>query len=174
MEVEWIVGYTEVIQFGGLPPNRRADERRQFWPDRTRSYEGGLLGPARLLDEQGQKTQPVFAVQNTRSGLDQLGQELAALDGTVMVGLEATGHYWLSLYDVLTRQGYAVVVINPFQVSAYRKSGVRKLKTDRTDAIWIADFLRIAHLPATSRDIPALLQLRELSRSPLLALGPDR
>ena len=24
-----------------------------------------------------------------------------------MVGLEATGHYWLSLYDVLTRQGYS-------------------------------------------------------------------
>ena len=117
-----------------------------------------------LLDEHGQKTQPVFAVQNTRGGLDQLEQELAKLDGTVMVGLEATGHYWLSLYDELTRQGYAVVVINPLQVAAYRKSGVRKVKTDKTDAVWIADFLRIAHLPATSRDIPALLQLRELSR----------
>ena len=117
-----------------------------------------------LLDEHGQKTQPVFAVQNTRGGLDQLEQELAKLDGTVMGGLEATGHYWLSLYDELTRQGYAVVVINPLQVAAYRKSGVRKVKTDKTDAVWIADFLRIAHLPATSRDIPALLQLRELSR----------
>ncbi len=117
-----------------------------------------------LLDEHGQKTQPVFAVQNTRGGLDQLEQELAKLDGTVMVGLEATGHYWLSLYDELIRQGYAVVVINPLQVAAYRKSGVRKVKTDKTDAVWIADFLRIAHLPATSRDIPALLQLRELSR----------
>ena len=117
-----------------------------------------------LLDEQGAPRKPGFAVENTRAGLDKLGQELAALNGTVMVGLEATGHYWLSLYDVLTRQGYAVVVINPLQVAAYRKSGVRKLKTDKTDAVWIADFLRIAHLPATSRDIPVLLQLRELSR----------
>ncbi len=117
-----------------------------------------------LLDEQGAPRKPGFAVENTRAGLDKLGQELAALNGTVMVGLEATGHYWLSLYDVLTRQGYAVVVINPLQVAAYRKSGVRKLKTDKTDAVWIADFLRIAHLPATSRDIPVLLQLRELSQ----------
>ena len=117
-----------------------------------------------LLDEQGGPSKPVFAVENTRGGLDQLGQELSKLGGTVMVGLEATGHYWLSLYDVLTRQGYAVVVINPLQVAAYRKSGVRKVKTDKTDAVWIADFLRIAHLPATSRDIPALLQFRELSR----------
>jgi len=117
-----------------------------------------------LLDQQGQPTKPVFAVENTRAGLDHLGQELAVLDGTVMVGLEATGHYWLSLYDVLTRQGYAVVVINPLQVAAYRKSGVRKVKSDKTDAVWIADFLRIANLPATSRDIPILLQLRELSR----------
>ena len=55
-----------------------------------------------LLDEHGQKTQPVFAVPNTRGGLDQLEQELAKLDGTVMVGLEATAHYWLSLYDELS------------------------------------------------------------------------
>ena len=27
-----------------------------------------------LLDEQGQPTQPVFAVENTRAGLDHLGQ----------------------------------------------------------------------------------------------------
>jgi hypothetical protein len=41
---------------------------------------------------------------------------------------------------------------------------VRKVKNDRTDAVWIADFVRIANLPTSSRDIPALLQLRELSR----------
>jgi hypothetical protein len=28
---------------------------------------------------------------------------------------------------------------------------VRKVKNDRHDALWIADFIRIANLPATSR-----------------------
>jgi len=49
-------------------------------------------------------------------------------------------------------------------VSAYRKSGVRKVKNDRTDAVWIADFVRVSNLQASSQDMPVLLQLRELSR----------
>ena len=117
-----------------------------------------------LLTEQGQLYKPGFTIENTRAGLHKLVQELTELDGQVRVGLEATGHYWLSLYDQLSRQGYGVVVLNPLQIAAYRKSGVRKVKNDRTDAVWIADFLRISNLPATQSDIPVMLQLRELSR----------
>jgi transposase len=117
-----------------------------------------------FLDEHGQVRKAAFTAENTRAGMDLLVNELAALGGEVRIALESTGHYWLSLYDVLTRQGYPVVVINPLQIAAYRKSGLRKVKNDRTDAIWIADFLRISNLPASSRDIPTLLQLRELSR----------
>ena len=117
-----------------------------------------------ILDEKGQTQKPVFEVENTQAGLAFLVDTLTKVGGDVHVGLEATGHYWLSLYDVLTQNGFPVAVINPLQISAYRKSGVRKVKNDRTDAVWIADFVRIANLPATSRDIPMLLQLRELSR----------
>lgn len=67
------------------------------------------------------------------------------------VKLEAIRHYWLSLYDALTRQGYPVAVINPLQIAAYRKSGVRRVKNDRTNAVWIADFVRIANCPASSQ-----------------------
>ena len=117
-----------------------------------------------ILDEKGQAQKPVFEVENIQAGLGFLVETLKSLGGEVQVGLEATGHYWLSLYDVLTRNDYPVAVINPLQIAAYRKTGVRKLKNDRTDAVWIADFVRIANLPASSRDIPMLLQLRELSR----------
>jgi transposase len=117
-----------------------------------------------VLNEHGQVHQPVFTVENTRAGMEFLVSVLSQLDAEIRIALEATGHYWLPLYDVLTRAGYPVTVINPLQIAAYRKSGVRKVKNDRTDSIWIADFLRIANLPAASRDIPVLLQLRELSR----------
>lgn len=117
-----------------------------------------------LLDEQGQKIKPVFGIENSRAGLNQLGATLALQEVPILVGLEATGHYWLSLYEVLSGLGYEVVVLNPMQVAAYRKSGIRKIKSDNTDAIWIADFVRIANLPAARRDMPVILQLRELSR----------
>lgn len=117
-----------------------------------------------LLDERGQVQKAVFETENTQAGMETLLGVLDAVGGQACIGLEATGHYWLSLYDVLTRRGYPVTVINPLQINAYRKSGLRRLKNDRTDAIWIADFLRIANLPASSQDIPTLLQLRELTR----------
>jgi transposase len=117
-----------------------------------------------VVDETGRVVQPAFAIENRRESFDHLATTLAAFSGPVAIGLEATGHYWLALYDDLTQRGYPVTVLNPLQVAAYRRSGVRKVKTDRTDAFWIADFLRIAALPPTSRDIPALLQMRELTR----------
>jgi transposase len=119
---------------------------------------------ALLLDGAGQPIKSAFAFDNNRSGFDQLLAELQALSDPVTIGLEATGHYWLALYETLVSQDLAVVVLNPLQVHAYQRSGLRKCKNDRTDAFWIADFVRIANLPATSRELPVLLQLRELAR----------
>ena len=103
-------------------------------------------------------------VKNTAAGFAELLESLNGLEGSVMVGLEATGHYWLALYEALTGPGYPVVVLNPLQVAAYRRSGIRKVKNDRKDAWWVADYVRIANLPASDQSLPTLLQMRELSR----------
>ena len=87
-----------------------------------------------IMDDTGKTVEAAFGIRNNRSGFDQMVAKLGALSAPVTVGLEATGHYWLSLYDELTRQGYPVTVLNPFQVAAYRRSGLRKLKTDASDA----------------------------------------
>lgn len=117
-----------------------------------------------LMDDKGQVLKTAFTITNNRSGFDQLHSELQSLGGTVTIGLEATGHYWLALYDDLTHNGYPVIVLNPLQVAAYRKSGIRKIKSDATDAVWIADYIRIANLPPSEQNLPVFLQLRELSR----------
>ena len=97
--------------------------------------------------------------------MDMLLEQLSQLGGEVTIGLEATGHYWLALYDVLTQNGYQVIVINPLQIAAHRKKSIRKVKNDRRDAFWIADFLRVTlDLKAASPEMPVLLQLRELTR----------
>ena len=64
-----------------------------------------------ILDEKGQVHKPVFEVENTQVGLAFLVDTLKQVGGDVMVGLEATGHYWLSLYDVLTQNGFPAAVI---------------------------------------------------------------
>jgi transposase len=117
-----------------------------------------------VVDDGGQVVQPAFSIDNSRAGFGELTTALTQISEPVSVGLEATGHYWLTLYDHLTQQGYSVTVINPLQVAAYRRSGIRKVKTDSTDAFWIADFLRIANLRPTAQNLPVILQLRELSR----------
>ena len=117
-----------------------------------------------FLDEKGQLVQRPFTIENTRAGFDQLRQALTTLDGRVLIGLEATGHYWWALYDELTQQAYPVVVLNALQVHAFRQSGVRKVKSDRTDAVWIAEFLRFSQPEPAQPTTTLFLQLKDLSR----------
>jgi transposase len=117
-----------------------------------------------LLDEHGQPVQRSFTIDNTRAGFDQLLQALAHLPGPLLIGLEATGHYWWALYEDLTQHNHSVVVLNALQVHAFRKSGVRKVKSDRTDATWIAEFLRFSQPAPAQPTTPVLLQLKEVSR----------
>jgi len=84
----------------------------------------------------------------------------------VEIGLEATGHYWLPLFEQLTNAGHTVHVLNPLQVHAYQRSGIRRRKTDAIDAEWIADFVRIggARESADPQSMPIYMELRQLSR----------
>ena len=53
------------------------------------------------------------------------------------------GHYWIALFDFLTRHGFDVAVINPIQTDAFLKvDAIRKTKTDDIDAVLIANLLR--------------------------------
>jgi len=47
---------------------------------------------------------------------------------------------------------------------AYRKTDIGKRKTDLRDAFWSADFMRFAKPDPSQRDIPVILQLKELPR----------
>jgi len=119
---------------------------------------------AMILDEQGQVIRRAFSFTNDRSGFGQLLAEIRALPESVTIGLEATGHYWLALYDHLTRRDYTVLVLNPLQIAAYRRTGIRKRKTDRHDACWIADFVRIGGGQPCQVPQQIILQIRELAR----------
>jgi transposase len=104
---------------------------------------------------------------NTRRGVHALLDNLQHLPEPVTIGLEATGHYWLALHDELLRAGHTVQVLNPLQTHAYRKTTIRKLKTDRKDAWLIADVVRIGRGRAAYVPDETILQLREFDPLPL-------
>lgn len=117
-----------------------------------------------ILDSGGEKQGKPITIANTASGFEELITNLQSLEENVLIGLEATGHYWLALFEVLSRADFKIIVLNPLQVSVYRRSGIRKMKNDRKDAWWIADYIRIANRPPTARQLPILMELRELTR----------
>ncbi len=117
-----------------------------------------------VVNETGQAVGKPLTIANTRNGFAQCLDTLRALPATVQVALAATGPYWLALYEHLSAAGFTVHVFNPLQVHAYRKTGVRITKTDRRDAFWIANFLRIGGSSAILSPNKHLLQLRELTR----------
>ena len=106
-------------------------------------------------------------IDNRKSGLDKLLQNLERLEITptqAQFCLEATGHYWLSLYHHLTELGHKVHVINPIQSDALRNLYVRKTKTDRKDALLLADLVRFGHVSQTKLASETVLKLQTLSR----------
>src|SRR5699024_3148836 len=79
-----------------------------------------------------------------------------------VVGLEATGHYWLSVFSFLHKLGFKTTVFNPLQSDALRHFYIRKTKTDVRDAYLIAQVIRIDSPDETPFLEDDLLELRHL------------
>lgn len=97
-----------------------------------------------LIDPDGRRLVRSESILNHAAGYQQLLTRLAQYGGPakVLVGMEATGHYWYCLHDFLTRHGYHLVVLNPIQTAQQAKKGIRKSKTDTIDAYHIAMLLK--------------------------------
>ena len=90
---------------------------------------------------------------------------LAEEPSDVLVGMEATGHYWMALFARLAAEGYSVCVINPMEVKAVRKlKGKSRVKNDRVDALLIAETLRIGEYVETKLASDEVQSLRTLTR----------
>lgn len=87
--------------------------------------------------------------------------------------MEATGVYYEELAHFLDKKDYPVSVINPLQIRAYAKSQLRRNKTDKVDALIIADFCRTQNPPLWTPPDPSWYELRALVRH-LADLENDR
>ena len=122
---------------------------------------------ATIIDSHGKALFDSISFSNTKEGCDKLlslfekaGADLDAL----VIGMEATGHYWLSVYAFLAELGYDVKVINPIQSEAFRKMYIRQTKNDSKDSFIIAQVMRFGQYSSTALSEENMVALRQLSR----------
>ena len=85
--------------------------------------------------------------------------------GKVSIGLESTGHYGSNLISFLRAKGFEPVIFNPLQVDLYRKAGsLRKTKTDKADALFIAQMLLVTENSKLLPVKPEITELKALVR----------
>ena len=120
---------------------------------------------ASLMDEKAKIIFKAFSFSNSTDGAISLLEKLTPYKSNLEIGMEATGHYWLSLYSFLVEKEFIIHVINPIQTDGWRKgTEIRKRKTDIIDSILIADFIRYGNFLETSLANEDVMSLRNLSR----------
>jgi len=119
-----------------------------------------------ILDRDGGPVLRPSSFANTAEGFQRLLDRLKETGKTasVLIGMEATGHYWYSLHDFLTRCGYTVVVLNPIQTARQVAQAIRKCKTDKSDATHIAELLRSGKYKPAAIPGELAMTCRQLTR----------
>ena len=120
-----------------------------------------------LLTEAGKKT--IFQINNNREGFEKLRIKLSELncDKNILVGMEATGHYFLNLYDWLLQCGFdseQIALLNPLQVKSFRNTNLRGAKSDNVDSERIAVLLKFGEFKRCNVATDEMMNLRELTR----------
>ena len=123
---------------------------------------------ASLIDEKGKNIFKGFSFSNSTDGGNSLLEIIKKhVDfSDVTVGMEATGHFWLSIYSFLYDYDFhSIHVINPIQTDGWRKgTEIRKRKNDIIDSVLIADLIRYGDFVETSLSDEDLFSLRNICR----------
>ncbi|MBQ6297611.1 MAG: IS110 family transposase [Selenomonadaceae bacterium] len=119
---------------------------------------------AAIIDRAGNVVVKRIRFANSHSGFLKLMEAVRKLNVTAEFGMEATGHYWLSLYAHLRQAGQTVHVINPLQSDALRSMFIRQTKNDTIDALIVAEVIRFGRYCKTQVAPENIVALRELCR----------
>mgnify|MGYP002093416910 CR=1 FL=1 len=81
-----------------------------------------------------------FEVLHTDSELSKLARLLKSLDGETRVVMESTGNYHAPVAWLLHDAGLYVSVVNAMLVHDYGNNSLRRAKTDKKDAVKLANY----------------------------------
>jgi len=129
---------------------------------------------ASVIEESGKLMSKSFSLDNSSLGATKLFKffdDNGINKDSIVIGMEATGHYWLPMYSFLVEEGYDVKVINPIQSDAFRKMYIRQTKNDSKDSFIIAQIMRFGEYHTTELAEENIIALRQLSRYRLCLVG---
>ena len=122
---------------------------------------------ATLLDHQGELVFTNLAFTNDDAGLEKLLRRISASGKRpeeITIGMEATGHYWILLFQHLTEQGFEVLLLNPMVTHARQNMTIRGSKTDPIDSRLIARILQEPEVKTSAIPDNEVAELRSLTR----------
>lgn len=114
-------------------------------------------------------------ITNTLEGFNTLHSIISSncqASSDVRIGLESTGHYGINLENFLRTKGYQITVFNPLAVASFRKSQtLRKTKTDKVDAKFIATLLFSSQQTPAAHVSNEIRELKSLTRHRYRLIG---
>ena len=93
-----------------------------------------------VLRRFGEVVKLPFDVRHSAEELAALADQLKSLEGETRVVMEHTGRYYEGVAKVLHEAGLYVSAVNPLLVKEYGNNSLRKVKTDKADAMKIAKY----------------------------------
>jgi transposase len=115
-----------------------------------------------LLTE-GKSKHKVF--KNNKNGFERLDEWLNENNAySVHCCMESTGRYGEELAKYLVDKNYKVSIVNPACIKAFAQSQLKRVKTDKLDALLIAKFCEINNPPAWNPPSGEVEELIELTR----------
>ena len=122
---------------------------------------------ASIIDSSGKSLSKSISFPNSAKGMEKFNNFIAEFGVTTnncIIGMEATGHYWISLFSYIIDLGFTCYVINPIQSDAFRKMYVRQTKNDSVDSFIIAQIMRFGEFSISNFSDENTFALRNLTR----------
>ena len=101
---------------------------------------------AAMTNQHGEILIEPFAFSNDKSGFDlflETVKPFVSQNDELIVGFESTAHYASNFSHFLDTHSISYIVINPLVTSSFRKTKIRKTKTDSVDSILICNVLSL-------------------------------
>lgn len=119
-----------------------------------------------LCDAKGESLGKAFSVPNSATGYAKLQRTLQSRgDEEIHLCMESTGIYGEQAAAALHGSaGVTVSIVNPARINAYARAQLKRTKTDRVDALLIAQYAASQRPAAWKPEADAVRELRELVR----------
>ena len=120
-----------------------------------------------IISNTGEVIVENYSFENNKKGFQQLLEKLKPYNKSqVHIAFEATGHYSLNLELFLINQEYSFMKMNPLIIHQFLKSrSLRRTKTDKADALTIAQYLISVPYKPNSNLLYNIYTLKSLCRS---------